>query len=1044
MKDIKENFKPYYNKALNETLKLENFIKFEMALMIVKKFAPLAKASKGYIIFTKYQNIGRRNIISNLYILQNASICLKRYRSDKKWNDTLEEYKKEKYAKIRLFEIVDDTISQKDTVTLNYSRREKDYMDYIIYYKTTRSAKYATRGDYKYYNQNNENKVVYVRLNENREEKICDIEHTVKPREKIVLSISDLITSAEKMKEKIPEDHCAETLKKNLIKKVVKGKVQHTDKIEIDKVVNIVGMVGVGKTTLLKVIAYYLNQRGKRIVIVTNSVVEVLSLYQYFKKLGCSCSPLIGKNERVKYINQIIEEDAYYLEEDMSKYLTPNCLIDGLNLEDKNAISFGKEPCTRLQSGKQNYVCSYFDKCNVTLMQRETFSSNIVITTVAGLAITKVGKLQNIFLKEAMETFDVIFYDECDRVQKTLDTLFIPETKFNEFINSSATDCHQFMLDTNRERMKNPDSLFYRELQVKSPIVLACVANAIKVVKEYDKNILDTSFSAFTLLESIKEEISEKTFDKLTHLMKLKIKKVKLNSLYKIMNSSCDSIKTDEFDRLLNEWIDKNEPKLILSDYSIVETQSNKTKKELRQIKEKIRKENNKKKEIRVKIALMITLVYFDKFVIDIEEAYENMQDMAVEYNELISFARSRFTMQQDYLPSALMGNLFGIKTTKEDDVILFRQYAYGRALLTDMPYLSVNKEGEALGPHVILLSGSSFAKGSYEYHINTDVNYIIEAEKSVRDFIASIKFKELGLEERVSGSPLESKATILESVINKCTQVIINKLEKKGKILLVVNSYAQVETIARRLRINLNKENCREEVCEVVAEKDSEDEDNKNNHKNQIRPSEIGQFNKNKARILVAPALIIERGHNIVDEQGRSILNSIFFLIRPMEVPDNIQQKCSKMNGYIANKMYYYKDNDIYKRSIDVRKKATEFWQRMSYSSKRRLDNLNDIDIKNDIVATMFVLILQIFGRLCRVKDNSENPPTIYFVDGAFRKRTGSDEGFDTLNELYLYLVNMLSNEESKEIAKTLYEPFLKAYERGIKHGRTDISNGI
>ena len=44
-------------------------------------------------------------------------------------------------------------------------------------------------------------------------------------------------------------------------------------------------------------------------------------------------------------------------------------------------------------------------------------------------------------------------------------------------------------------------------------------------------------------------------------------------------------------------------------------------------------------------------------------------------------------------------------------------------------------------------------------------------------------------------------------------------------------------------------------------------------------------------------------------------------------------------------------------------------------------------------------------------------------------------EQGFDTLNELYLYLKNMLADSESGEIAKTLYEPFFTAYEGGIRH---------
>ena len=66
---------------------------------------------------------------------------------------------------------------------------------------------------------------------------------------------------------------------------------------------------------------------------------------------------------------------------------------------------------------------------------------------------------------------------------------------------------------------------------------------------------------------------------------------------------------------------------------------------------------------------------------------------------------------------------------------------------------------------------------------------------------------------------------------------------------------------------------------------------------------------------------------------------------------------------------------------------------------------------------------------------DASKNPPTVYFVDGAFRKRAEVEDGFDTLNELYLYLANMFSDVENGEVAKTLYEPFFTAYEGGIRH---------
>ena len=993
MKDIRKKLKPYYQEK--GSLKMTQFILFEMAIMIVKRFKSDIDSNKGYLLFTKYQNIGNRDFSLDSFIIQNACVCLKKYRSNKIWNDTLKLYTEEEYAGIRLFDIVDGKFTKKDISNIVYPNREEDYMRYIITYSSSRSNKYATKGSYKYYNKNNEEKKVHIVLDEDIVEKISEEQTEIMPREKIVLNIAQLLEAAEEMKKILPADPCINILRKNFIKEVKNGNVKPAESLELEKVVNIVGMVGAGKTTLLKTITYSLDKLRKRTVVVTDTVAEVFNLYKYFCSLGCNCSPLIGKAERVKYINQMIGEE-YYLDKEVSRYLTTNCLIDGFDLANENAVSFGEEPCTRLERGSQRYVCPYFDQCPTTAMQREALESNIVITTVAGLVMSRVGKLQNIFLKEVLETVDVVFYDECDRVQKNLDDLFTPATEFNAFIKECAEGYHQFMLESNAKRMENIASMYYAELQAKSPIVLACVSNAMKAAKNSGgKNVLSNTFSEYTLLDDIQDKISKNTYNEIYKLMDSS--RAELSSLYDIMLSSCESIKTDRFEMLLTAWLDMNEPDLKI--------------------------------ELRKKIQLIITLIFFDRFVIDIEDASEEAQDITMGYNELVGFVRTRFTAQQDYLPSALMGNLFGIKSTKEDDILLFRQYAYGRTLLTDLPYLRVNRMGIPIGPHVVLLSGSSYAKGSLEYHVNANVNYIVEADEIVRNFIAKTQFVELGIEERVSGSPLEKREAILRKVVDKCAPNIVAELKKEGKILLVVNSFSQTEVVAEHLRAYLHKRGCKEEVCALVPDKSMK----KGDTTKYIRRGEVYKFDKNNARVLVAPALAIERGHNIVDEYGHSSLSSVFFLIRPMGVPDDVKEKSIKMNGYIAAKMFQYQGTDIYEKNAYVRYEATKFWNRMNFSSKRRLDNLSDHEIKTDLVATMFVLILQIFGRLCRVTDASKNPPTVYFADGAFRKK--AEDGFDTLNELYLYLLNMFSDVENGEVAKTLYEPFFIAYEGGIRH---------
>lgn len=102
----------------------------------------------------------------------------------------------------------------------------------------------------------------------------------------------------------------------------------------------------------------------------------------------------------------------------------------------------------------------------------------------------------------------------------------------------------------------------------------------------------------------------------------------------------------------------------------------------------------------------------------------------------------------------------------------------------------------------------------------------------------------------------------------------------------------------------------------------------------------------------------------------------------------------------------------------------------------ERRYDAIRAFTIqKRDIVATLFVLILQIFGRLARVTDITRPKPHVYFIDGAFRGREEKPEDFDCLTELGKYLEHPMTQKESAEIAQTLYAPFYKAYRKDILH---------
>mgnify|MGYP001025220666 FL=1 len=433
-------------------------------------------------------------------------------------------------------------------------------------------------------------------------------------------------------------------------------------------------------------------------------------------------------------------------------------------------------------------------------------------------------------------------------------------------------------------------------------------------------------------------------------------------------------------------------------------------------------------------IKLYLVVAAFDNYIREISDSYLFLPYERKTQQELTDFLSTRFTAQQKILPSSAMGNLFGMKNDPQKGLILYRQYAFGRALMDRMPWLRLTEEGQPAGPNVLMLSGSSWADGCLQYHVNVPVKYLLEAEEWKRRKIAESKMIDLGTAIRVSGSGSEEREENLTEVIKKIMGTIEAELRSEGKLLMIVNSYSEAQTAANYLNRLLS--NGKTVAC-MCREADEFDE-------NMILRSEIADFSDHSADIMVAPAQAIERGYNIVDKDGHSAFGSVFFLVRPMEVPDEISSKCTKLNGYLERHCVLSGKKNAFDRAAKLRSEATRQWSLMERQGKMQLSSLDPV-MKLDVTASLFVLILQIFGRLCRITDESKPAPRVYFADGAFRRSEKNTAGYDLLNELIDYLDSMIDNKETGKIAETLYQPFYEAFKKGVeKNEFVDISDDI
>ena len=1006
---------------IEEAMPLSRFAAIEAVLYLLSLTAPDADPTKAYLLFTQYQLIGTTQCSDIEHTLQQARSKLGYYRSQKYWQDDLREYRKKRYDAVRAFSIqqVDEKRSFSKAIgpyPYPYEERAKEWARFWPErVEDLKAPTYAESGTYRYmYSfESGDSETVRVKLNCAGVDTASSMPVEKNCRPPITISIKELLSTAEKMAEICPGDPCFTILKTNILKEVNGSTVQPCSELTIREVVNMVGMVGAGKSTLIKVLSFWFHQHGLRMAVVVDTVAETLSLQKYLSSLGVAASPLIGRSERMKYINQVSQPDEICLSASYSQYLTPACLIDGMDEQHDAAIVFGKEPCYSLKKGNQHYLCPYFEQCSGTKMLRDCYTASVVVTTVAGFAASRVGTARETFLELAMRDFDLVVFDESDRVQKTLDHFFMPETSFNNYIRECAEDCSAYMKLSSKHREENLAAQRYDEMQRQSVTVLSCIVKSLHhELGAWRKITYGDPFSALTMLDDLYQtetefKIPHAVYQAIYNLIDMQDEeRIRQSTLWAVLDSSCKS--TDEFffDRMYQLWLTE-----------LGETFP--------------RPEKNKARKIQdARIKLILRLIYFDHFIRGLSDAYEASHETSYGQNELFGFLQTRFRQQQHFLPSALCGNLFGLKKTDEEDIILFRQFAFGRSLMKDLPYLRTDQHGNPAGPHVILLSGSSWAEGSYEYHVNRPVNYILEADAEKRVFLEKTRFFESGFLERISGAGDDQRVAQLRAATQKAVDLIISEYKRKaGKILLVVNSYAQALEVQQTLETALRKANCSARTCRMIA-----DAINAPSGEDTVRRGEVSRFAQLNADILIAPAMAIERGHNIVDEYGHSALSAVFFMVRPMAVPDDIQQKGSKLNGLVESHCKREPQESLFAYNARIRQFAARQWNKMSKTKAFGIAELSE-DERKDVVATLFVLILQIFGRLARVTDVSRPAPHVYFIDGAFRRRPEKAEDFDCLSELGQYLEELMTQKGSAEIAKTLYAPFYQAYRKDISY---------
>lgn len=1026
----------------------------EQLLVLAQKYDERHRAGKANLLLSNYHLLQPGSFGKREHVLQMARRHLRHLSSGYNWSKTLEAYMGEETNEFRMFDVIDGDIVRRPAAfgegANGGERRESLYMECMLEpmpHKTRGTqAKAGARHTYwtrpERETRNNPQRTSDVPPRSSRtvsippdvlataealeSRKISDIPHKgVRPA--ITFTLDELISVAREMGEITELTHLATVLETaqelGLLKRLDGAAASAADRLTIEHAVNMVGIVGSGKSALANVLTYACAKQGLRVATVHNSISDVMDSLELFEKLGVEASPLISKRRRLEHLDELASKNGdMLLDNAVARYLETPCLLDGMTEHTGIPTGYGDCPCFDLKDQWGNRrACPFFDVCPSQSMARAALSSRVVITTPAGFALTTVGSERQPFFEHALADFDLVIFDEADRVQSQLDASFAPSESFGLYIHESADAVARALKRPPWEKIDDPNLEYLHDLRGTSDsIAKALSAEARKPAIAEWKELKGRTFTTLSLLELLRgtdetpkdQRLPNSLIDDLRHCIDTRgdyrrenedMGDVYLRSaIHAVRDGANDARFRKEFDSYLEQRKTELSPTL------------------------------------RERLAFALKAVSFDGHLHDLDQASDMLAFRDESIEMLYDFIHASTSRQAPYLPVSPVGNLCGFRITDDHDIQLYRQFGVGRAFMTALPWLDTDEWGNPCGPHALMLSGSSYEPGCLRFHINQPVDYLLDAKPEFAEFLTRSVVRDLELGIAVSGSGPQ-RGENLHRVLKSLADTLVSEMDdpRSGKALIIVNSYEQAAAARETLQAELRRRGRGEKVCALVRNReDSAPDSPALQHDDALPRAEVYRFAQHEARILVAPAMAIERGFNIVDDCGHSVIDTLFFAVRPMGVPQDLVVRFKRMVGLTYERSRHL-DTQSPSFERQIREGAWRHWAMLERDETLGLNGHTSLDdyLTRDIVATLMVLLVQIFGRLARIRDLKRRPPHVYFADSAFAGNQDPDrKSFRTLELLIKYMGELIDNSEQPAVARALYGPFHAALTRGVQ----------
>ncbi|MEV7185569.1 hypothetical protein [Kitasatospora sp. NPDC093102] len=379
-------------------------------------------------------------------------------------------------------------------------------------------------------------------------------------------------------------------------------------------------------------------------------------------------------------------------------------------------------------------------------------------------------------------------------------------------------------------------------------------------------------------------------------------------------------------------------------------------------------------------------------------------------------------------VPEAPMGNVLGFQYLPDDrekddsgrhsgTLRFFRCAGVGRELLLSLHELGADPAAGRPGPHVVLMSGTSWAGSSTRAHVLAPVGAVLKPSRRSLEAVRRSAFRTRFLYDdnskpiSLSGTDPKARPAVARAMAARLgspgrgqspspleEELALVGDDDRRRAILLVGSYKEANTVADVLH-GIERWHGR---VRVLAADDADLEQavrgggpapTLSGHATALRRGDLAAFAEDpRAEVLVAPLMAVERGHNILNAQRNAAFGTALFLARPHPRPDDLALAIFAINDWATRFVRDHPGLDqgtftalvnqaatLDAAGLAFRQVARREWRRL-LARRYIYSRLSEAE-KRAFVWDQLVTIWQVIGRLVR----GGVPARVVFVDARF-----------------------------------------------------------